>query len=516
MIDRDKLIDFMLDPKNYPNKPNYIKHIETHISQVFIADDKVYKIKKPVNFGFLDFTTLAKRRFYCKREVELNSRLIKGLYLGVVTIYLTKEGHFSFDKKKGYSVAEYAVLMNYIPQDLILYEKIQNGDILYSQLMQIGAYIAHFHKTLSPKKTKESIYKNTVFSCEENFIQIEPYIGRTIDKACFDRLLQYTRQFLKENKKGFYERRKRGYVKEIHGDLHSQHICLTDPPIIFDCIEFNNRFRIDDVLNDIAFLLMDLEYNGRHDLSRAVRKGYEESYKDVIDQAFLKFYKVYRAVVRGKVEGFISDNLSGEQKDRIMKKARDYFHLADYYISKEADFNPVIFFGVPGTGKSSLAKEFSDKFVIIRSDEIRKEISGIKKTEHVYAGYGEGIYTSDFTMKTYETMINRMLEYVGSNKRVILDATFIKRWQRHKVVETCYKKGLNPFFVYCVTNEEILKKRIKERQTKGDDISDAHEEILLRQLREFEAPIEIPSFRIMKIDTSQGKEKIVSMLKEFL
>ncbi len=516
MIDKDALIDFMINPESYPNRPEHVKHLETHISHVFIADDKVYKIKKPVNFGFLDFTTLAKRRFYCKREVELNSRLTKGLYLGVVPIYLTKEGNFSFDKKKGYSIIEYAVLMNYIPEKLILYKKIQKGESLYSQLEHIGAHIAHFHKKLPPKETKESIYKNTVFSCEENFMQIEPYIGKTIDKACFDRLLLYTRHFLEENKKSFYERKKRGYIKEIHGDLHSQHICLTHPPIIFDCIEFNNRFRIDDILNDIAFLLMDLEYNGRHDLSKIVKKSYEENYKDVMNEAFLKFYKVYRAIVRGKVEGFISDNLSGEQKDKIIKKARDYFHLADYYISKEAEFNPVVFFGISGTGKSSLAKEFSNKFVIIRSDEIRKEIAGLTKTEHVYTGYGEGIYKSEFTKKTYETMIDRMLEYVDSNKRVILDATFIKSWQRQKVIEICSEKGLNPFFVYCIANEEILKKRIKERQKKGNDISDAHEEILLKQLQEFEAPIEIPSFRIMKIDTSEEKEKIVSMLKEFL
>lgn len=510
------LIDFFLNPESYPEKVESIKHIETHISHVFIAGNHVYKIKKPVNFGFLDFTTLQKRRFYCYREVQLNSRLSKELYKGVLPIYSSNK-ELSFEKKTGSKIIEYAIKMNRIDDDTILFNKIQNGCVLNSQIEKVAELIANFHKNTPSYLGRMSIYSNTVISCEENFEQIKPYLGVTIEEQTYQRIVTYTRKFLREKKKSFYERKKRGLIKEIHGDLHSQHISLVNPPVVFDCIEFNNRFRIDDVLNDISFLIMDLEFNGRYDLSTTVRKVYEEYYNEAIDDDFINFYKVYRAVVRGKVEGFISDAMvDTEKKQKVIKKARDYFMLAEKYLNQNFKLNPVIFFGPSGSGKSTIAKEFSDKYVIIRSDEVRKKISGMPVERHTYVGFGEDIYNFDMTEKTYNQMVEIMLENVRCGKKVILDATFLKKWQREIIVKACKDRGLNPFFIYFFAPEDLLFKRIRDRIKEGKDISDAHEEILKRQLIEQELPDELPSFELLKINTIAEKEDIIKALRVLL
>lgn len=514
--EKESLIEFFLNPQNYPEKVDSIKHIETHISHVFIAGNYVYKIKKPVNFGFLDFTTLQKRRFYCYREVELNSRLSKDLYKGIFPLFSSKDG-LSFKKTENSKIVEYVIKMSRIDDNTILFNKIQDGRILHNQIDKVVEHIGMFHKKADTYTGRMSIYGNTVFSCEENFSQIKPYVNKTIEKKTYDRIVDYTRCFLKKNKKKFYERRRSGFVKEIHGDLHSQHISLGNPPIIFDCIEFNNRFRIDDVLNDISFLLMDLEYNGRFDLSEVVLNVYSDCYREAIDKEFIKFYKVYRAVVRGKVEGFISDTLNDEgKKSRVIKRARDYFSLAETYLDDSTQFNPVIFFGPSGSGKSTIAKEFSKFYKVIRSDEVRKSISGKSVDNHIYVGFGEDIYSAKMTEKTYNKMADIMLDDIKNGKKIILDATFLKKWQRDIVMGVCKNMGLNPFFVYFFAPQDLLFERIKMRIKEGKDISDAHEEILKKQLNEMEQPDELPSFRLLKLDTSQKKEEIVSTLKLFL
>ncbi len=514
--ENEALIDFFLNPKNYPEKVEGVKHIETHISHVFIAGNYVYKIKKPVNFGFLDFTTLHKRRFYCYKEVQLNSRLSKNLYEGIVPLFSSKEG-LSLKKAENSKIVEYVIKMKRIDDNTILFNNIQNGRILYNQVDKVAEHISIFHKNADAYTGRMSIYRNTVFSCEENFSQIKPYVNKTIGKRTYNKIVDYTRCFLKMNKKKFYERRRSGFVKEIHGDLHSQHISLGNPPIIFDCIEFNKRFRIDDVLNDISFLLMDLEYNGRYDLSEVVLNIYSHYYKEAIDREFIKFYKIYRAVVRGKVEGFISDTLNDEvKKSKIIKRASDYFSLAETYLDDNTHFNPVIFFGPSGSGKSTIAREFSKSYRIIRSDEVRKIISGKSPDEHIYVEYGKNIYSKDMTKKTYYKMAEMMLENIKNGKKILLDATFLKKWQREIIINVCREGGYNPFFVYFVAPQDLLFARIKMRIKEGKDISDAREEILRKQLCEMEQPDELPSFRLLKLDTSQKKEDILTALKLFL
>ncbi len=509
---------FLMDGRNYPERPSRIVYHETHISHVFVGDTTVYKIKKPVNYGFLDFTTLAKRHFYCKEEVVLNARLAGDTYLGVTAIY-GKEGRYSFRRLRGYAVVEYAVKMRRIPEARILQTLIDQGKLLYGNLSAVGGLLARFHKGApafkkGPYGDVEAVRTNT----EENFRQISSCRGVTIDEASYSRLAAYTRGFLIDNDRLFRERKRRGLVREVHGDLHSQHVCLTDPPIIFDCIEFNKRFRITDVLEDIAFLLMDLEYRGRFDLSHAIEDIYFDVFSGACSPELLRFYMVYRCVVRGKIEGLTADAMDDEvSRQAALRRARNYYGLAECYVEHERKaFNPVVFMGVSGSGKSVISRSLFPDGVVISSDAVRKDMLGIPAGEHVYVEYGTAIYDSDMTGRTYRAMTERATAAAAEGKRVVVDATFLTAGQRQGFYSACIEARLNPFFVYCFADEQVLRDRVVARMTEGTDVSDAHIAVLERQLAHVEEPVELPFFRVMRLDTDQEPAVIRKALTSFL
>ena len=513
-----RLIDFLLNPRNYPERPLAVSHLETHISHVFIGDDFVYKVKKPVNFGFLDFSTLKKRHLFCEKEVFLNSRLAKKIYLGVQPIYKSDLG-YRFDLQEGSRPAEYSVKMKRIPLDCLLFKLIGEGRPLYGAMEDVGRTLALFHENVaSYRGRKFGGIESICAATEENFEQIKPFTTLTIDKKMFRLLMTYTSAFIADHKDKFAERKRNGYIRDGHGDLHCQHICLEHPPIIFDCIEFNEGFRIIDMLEDIAFLFMDLEYRGRFDLSSRLHKAYFTRQPKVLDEELLRFYKVYRAVVRGKVEGFAARNMEDRsERERAVARARDYFGLADYYVNYfQKPFNPVVFMGLSGSGKSTIARDFSPNAVILQSDEIRKEIAGLKNGKHAYSSFGAGIYTPELTHQIYCLMLDKAIEYARQGKKVVVDATYLKANQRKVFHETCITKGLNPFFIHCFASEAVLKDRIRKRVDAGTDVSDADLNILEHQLKHLEEPEELPYYRTLRINTEDAIHNIVYALREFL
>ncbi len=513
-----RLMDFLLNPRNYPERPQAVTHVETHISHVFIGDAFVYKIKKPVNFGFLDFSTLRRRRFFCEQEVILNSRLAKGIYLGVQPIY-GSHGAYSFDLQADGRPMEYAVRMKRIPLDCLLFKLIGEGRPLFGALEDVGKALAVFHGHVPPYRGRKfGGIESIAAATEENFAQVKPFTSVTTNRKTLKPLMEYTRKFLEDRKGKFAERKKNGYIREGHGDLHCQHICLEHPPIIFDCIEFNVGFRVIDILQDIAFLFMDLEYRGRFDLSSRLHKAYFARQPNALDEELLRFYKVYRAVVRGKVEGFAARNVEDvSEREKAVGRARDYFGLAEYYINYfQKPFNPLVFMGLSGSGKSTIARDFSPNAVILRSDVIRKQITGLRKGAHAYSSFGEGIYTPDLTSRIYRLMLDAAIDHGAKGKKVVVDATYLKANQRRDFYETCIAKGLNPFFINCFAREDVLKDRIRKRMETGTDASDADIGILEHQLRHLEEPEELPSYRILAINTEDAIHNIIYALKEFL
>jgi uncharacterized protein len=330
------MIRDLQDPARLPDPTGSVRVVQTHISIVFVADAFVYKVKKPVNFGFLDFSTLEKRKFYCHREVELNRRLSRRLYVDVLPV--TLQGGIHTLRETGGEPMDYAVRMRRIPDDRLMKSLFARGDITDGHLRQIAEVVAGFHRTAatSPEIKAYGAPERFRINTDENFEQIRKYIGTTVTENQFQALKAWTESFYQSNQRPFAERIAQGRIRDCHGDLHMEHVCLTEDLPIFDCIEFNDRFRYSDTIADIAFLLMDLEYHGGEDLARNLWHDYKNLAHEDDAEGLLVFYKVYRAVVRGKVNGFQVDDPSirGPEKERAIQTAQKYFQLAASYIGE--------------------------------------------------------------------------------------------------------------------------------------------------------------------------------------
>jgi aminoglycoside phosphotransferase family enzyme len=327
-----KLIDDLLRPEAYPEKTKEVTLAQTHISNVFICDNFVYKLKKSVDFGFLDFSTLEKRKFYCEQEVELN-RFSEGVYLGVLPVTLDSEKHVIDGKGE---TVEYAVKMKRLALENLLKSKFKEGTLTSQDIVRVAEAVALFHKSFQAAKEIAAYGKIEIikFNTDENFEQTQEFIGKTISKTQHSDLKKWTNDFYKKHKALFAQRISEGKIKDCHGDLHMEHICLTDPIIIFDCIEFNERFRYSDTASDIAFLLMDLEYNEGWDEALQLKEAYCEYTGERDIDHLINFYKVYRAYVRGKVTSFMLNdpNITSEKKKESIEQAKKYFALAKSYI----------------------------------------------------------------------------------------------------------------------------------------------------------------------------------------
>ncbi len=328
-----ELVQALLEPKAYPDATQQVEMEQTQMSFVFLTDNYVYKVKKAVDLGYLDYTTLDKRQFFCQREVELNQRLCPDVYLGVVPITRSK-GDICVESQG--EVIEYAVKMLRLSQQGMMNVLLANNQVSAEMVTRVAHKLVEFHQkaetnaTISTFGQLDAICQNT----EENFTQTERYIGNTVSPKEHQHIKDYTNNFIKKNTSVFHKRIVDGRIRDCHGDLHAAHICFTDGICIYDCIEFNDRFRYCDVASEIAFLAMDLDHYGRVDLSRSFVNAYIDKSRDMELLELLNFYKCYRAYVRGKVEGFKLDDphISGEEKVRVLAIAKSYFKLAESYV----------------------------------------------------------------------------------------------------------------------------------------------------------------------------------------
>ena len=332
MSELPELIQALLDPKAYPEPPPRVELVQTQISYVFLAGDYVYKIKKPVDMGFLDYTTLEKRLYFCRKEVELNRRLCADVYLGVVPV--TKDNGRYLIGGKG-EAKEYAVKMRRLPQDAMMDVLLRQNKVTPAMVQKVAAILVKFHRkaATSEEITRlggiDAVIKNT----SENFAQTEKYFGTIIAPETYRRIKTYTEEFIRANTPLFHQRMAAGRVRDCHGDLHAAHVCFYRGVCIYDCIEFVDRLRYTDVAADIAFLAMDLDHYGRKDLSKVFIDAYVQKSRDSELLKLLNFYKCYRAYVRGKIGCLQYDDpyISTREKEKIVTNARSYFELAETY-----------------------------------------------------------------------------------------------------------------------------------------------------------------------------------------
>jgi aminoglycoside phosphotransferase family enzyme len=331
MQDQKQVVEALLKPDAYSEETGKIELIQTHISFVFLTKNYVYKVKKAVNFGFLDFSTLDKRRLFCQKELELNRRLCPEIYLEVVSINKSRSIKVNGSGK----TVEYALKMKRLPQERIMTVLLKEDKVDKKTIDSIAQIVAQFH---SQARTNSEInqfgsLKIVKTNWDENFAQTTKYINQTISQGDFQNLQTKINSFIENNKTLFESRISDKRVRDCHGDLHSGNIFITDKICIFDAIEFNDRFRYSDVASDVAFLAMDLDYQQRSDLAKYFIERYLAYSKDLQLNNMIEFYKCYRAYVRGKVISFRLDdsNIAEKEKASAITEAQAYFKLAAEY-----------------------------------------------------------------------------------------------------------------------------------------------------------------------------------------
>jgi hypothetical protein len=498
-----ELVEALLEPKAYPEVTKRIELVQTQMSFVFLTDDYAYKVKKPVNLGYLDYTTEEKRHFYCQREVELNHRLCPEVYLGVVPITQDK-GNISVAGRG--EVIEHAVKMRRLPQEAMMDVLLAKNQVSPEMITGVAQKLVEFHQkaetntNISAFGDIKAITQNT----EENFSQTNKYIGNTISQEKYQHIKDYTDSFIEENTPLFRRRMTQGRIRDCHGDLHAAHICFTNDICIYDCIEFNDRFRYCDVASEVAFLAMDLDHYGRADLSRSLVNAYVDRSQDEELRKLLNFYKCYRAYVRGKVESFKLDDpyIAPVEKRHTLEIASSYFDLAHAYIRSR----PVLFIttGLVGTGKTFLAQALAKRLglVVISSDVTRKQLAGIPITEHRFEEFDSGIYSPEFSRKTYDKIFAKARHVLGDGGSVIIDASFIKAGERLKAKRLAEEMSADFFIIECTLDEESIRKRLAQRLEQGS-VSDGRWEIYPPQKKAFAPVVEASPQKHAIIDTSK-------------
>jgi uncharacterized protein len=510
-----ELTAFLESRASYPHNPTEVHAIQTHISWVFIGSPFVFKVKKPVNLGFLDFSTLEKRHYFCQREIELNRRLCPEIYLDAVPIYETDSG-FSF-KPLG-KIVEYAVKMKELPHGSFLSELLEKNLVGEKEINRVISTLHRFYQaeTPTPKIEQWGTPENLKISTDENFTQVEPFVGKTISSAAFEAIRHYTDQFYKLNGNFFHERIQQHRILDCHGDLHLDHVHLTpEATTIFDCIEFNDRFRFIDIANDLAFVAMDFDFKGRSDLGNMFLRNAARELGDAGMLKIANFYKCYRAFVRGKVESIQATEKETTNPQEHEKQAARYFRLALRYAIGGSEPLILVVMGGVGTGKSTIAKRLATEldWPVFSSDETRKTLTGVPLTQRTPSELRAKIYSARMTPKTYKKLLKDGLAAISCcNRGVILDATFSKRALRKFLRNECKKANVPNQFIELEVDPNEIKKRLKLRDKKTAETSDARLEDFEKLNAEYQPPSELGPDLISVSTTSSVSDTVKAML----
>ncbi|HJX02960.1 MAG TPA: AAA family ATPase [Dehalococcoidia bacterium] len=496
------LIKAMLNPAVYPEKTSEVELVQTQMSLVFLTDKHAYKVKKPVDLGYLDYTTLNNRHHFCLQELQLNRRLSPEVYLEVVPITLDK-GNISLAGRG--NTIEYAVKIQRLPMDMTMEKLLPQDRVTPQMLEDVARRMADFHREAATGSeiNRYGSLESIIVNIEENREQSHKYIAITLSEHENKRINDFNASFTAQNKSLLQKRMDTGRIRDCHGDLHAAHVCFTDGIVIFDCIEFNDRFRYCDVASEIAFLAMDIERFGRPDLSKIFTCAYVEFSHDADLNKLLNFYKCYRACVRGKVESFKYDDrmIAPEEREKALKAAKNYFHLAYGYTRRKPVL--VLLSGLMGTGKSTLARAMSGQtgFSVLSSDSIRKNLAGVPLDEHRYEKFDTGIYSAEHTENTYTEMLKQAGRQLQQGQSVILDASFKKREERKMARRLASQHNADLLIIECILEAEQARSRLQQRMQQNS-VSDGRWEIFMKQKEDFDTITEFPAAEYIKINTA--------------
>lgn len=483
--DQTILSDALRSPDAYPHETSAIELIETHISWVLLTGRYAYKIKKPVQLPFVDFSTLDRREHFCHEELRLNSRLAPEIYLDVVPIGGTQ------DKPRIASTPpiEFAVRMHQFPFEATADRLIEAGSLAADELLALAVRIADFHQSLEPEATAdpasailENLDELLRLACEPETSVLEPLADRMRDQV--HRL-----------RPALSARIDTGAIRECHGDLHLGNVARFGERLVpFDCLEFDRTLRTVDVIDEVAFLYMDLASHDRRDLAFAFLNRYLESTGDYAGLRLLRLYAAHRALVRAKV-ALIAASAAA---DRYLRTAE----------SMLADSQPqlLITVGLSGSGKTTVARKLAQALgsVHVRSDIERKRLSGVDSLTDAGAKPDRGIYRPAVTDATYDALQQAAEAALDGGLTVIVDATFINRDRRKLFSELAATQRATFRILHCTASEETLRERIRQRRHAGTDPSDADESVLANQLKRADPLSNDEELSSLVIDTERA------------
>ncbi len=513
-VSQARLHAFLSDPRSYPGRLRTVRVLQTHASYVVLTARRVFKVKKPVDFGFLDFSTLEKRRHFCQREIALNRRLCPGAHLGVRPISLHK-GRLAFGDEG--RVVEYAVEMRRLPARDFMLERMRRGEVGTRDVDAIVATLASFYAAQKPTREIEQwgCVAKLRISTGENFRQTQPFVGATISRPAWEAIRGYTDAFFRRHRALFARRVREGRIRDCHGDLHLEHIHLSAGALtIYDCIEFNDRFRYIDVASDAAFLAMDFDFRGRPDLARHFARALAASLHDPALLTMLHFYRCYRAFVRGKVESFHGSgaDIPASERRASRELAGRYFRLALQYAVCGSEPMVLIIMGRAGSGKSTLARALGDElgWDIFSADRVRKELAGVPLHVRGEARDRRKLYARATTDRTYTALMEHAVEQVRARRGAVLDATFASRGRRTKLRRTLTRAGIAYCFVEVRAGSATIRKRLAARVQSANEISDARLEDLAILDRAYEPPDELNARDFIPVKTARTAEAVVT------
>jgi aminoglycoside phosphotransferase family enzyme len=488
------LIAKLTNPNCYSHPTAAVKHLETHISHILLVGDYAYKIKKPLDLGFLDFTSLAQRKFYCAEEVRLNRRLAADLYLGYMPICGSEENPL-LDGNPNDAI-EYAVKMRRFSQTQLLDHCLDEGFLKPHHLDELARQLADFHLTIihhadteTPFGTPDKVHQPAL----DNFTQSRPLLKSAEDILVLNQLEDWTKAVFGGLKDTFAGRKAAGFIRECHGDLHLGNMLLEkDRIVIFDGIEFNDDFRWIDVMNDLGFLTMDLHKRHASKLAWQILNSYLELTGDYPGLSVLPYYQVYRAMVRAKIAAIRlqQPGLTDAQRSTVQGECGEYLRLAQGFTQPPTPFL-LITHGVSGSGKSFFTHQLKEALgaIRIRSDVERKRLYGLPPLAASHSEPNQGLYTQQASERTYQHLYQLAEQMLNVGYRVMVDATFLDPKQRQTFRALAERLKVPFILLACSADPITLHERVTKRKAQGEDAAEADSAVLEHQLANYQAPL---------------------------
>lgn len=498
-----QLIDALRNPALHRQPVEEVDLIETHISWVLLAGEFVYKIKKPLDLGFLDFSTLEKREFFCHEELRLNRRTAPDLYLDVVEICGTPEQP---SLEGDGEIIEYAVKMRRFDTRAGFDHLLANGRLEREHVTDLGRELAGLHRIaeIAPPESRFGSFDDVAGPMRDNFKDLARLLDENSIRDRLGQLEQWTEQQLQRLAELLEKRHRQGFTRECHGDAHLANVALIDGrATLFDCIEFSEDLRWIDVVCDLAFTVMDLRDRGASGFAWLLLDEYLAHSGDYEGLQLLPLYMVYRALVRAKVNAF---RLEDDDADRpaVLDEIDSYLELAEE-ISLEYRPAMLLTMGVSGSGKSWLARRLVERagLIRIRSDVERKRLHGLDPGADSESGLATDLYSSEATERTYQHLVELARAITDAGIPVLIDAACLMRWQRSLFRSFSHEHGIPFAIIHCRADDDVLRSRIVARDKAGDDPSEAGLDVLQHQQKTLEPLDDGERSNALVLDTAE-------------